>query len=122
MPTRGLHHVGLYVSNLERSIAFYHDVFGLEVAERLSFGGEKIAFLAAGSSRLELIEANTLTRPTGVVDHVALEVSSLDSLLQHLLDQGVTLLDQTPVAVPALQARILFCGPDAERIALPILS
>jgi catechol 2,3-dioxygenase-like lactoylglutathione lyase family enzyme len=38
----GLHHAAVYVANLARSIAFYRDVFGLEVAERLSFGGEDI--------------------------------------------------------------------------------
>ena len=119
MTVRGLHHAGLYVSNLERSMAFYHDVFGLEVAERLSFGGEKIAFLGVGSSRLELIEADASIRPTGVVDHIALEVADLDSLVQRLREHGVTLLDQTPIAVPELDARILFClGPDAERIEL----
>jgi len=34
----GLHHAGLYVSSLARSIAFYHDAFGLEVVEQLTFG------------------------------------------------------------------------------------
>ena len=54
-----------------------------------------------------------------MVDHVALEVDDLDALLQRLREHGVTLVDQSPVTVPELQARILFClGPDAERIEL----
>jgi lactoylglutathione lyase len=119
MTVRGLHHTGIYVSNLERSVAFYQDVFGLEVADRLSFGGEKIAFLRVGSSRLELIETDAPVRQTGVVDHIALEIADLDSLVQRLREHGVRLLDQTPIAVPELDARILFClGPDAERIEL----
>jgi lactoylglutathione lyase len=119
MRVLALHHAGIYVANLERSIAFYHDVFGLEVAERLTLGAERIAFLGVGSARLELIEAAGGQRPTGVVDHVALEVENLDGLARRLRQRGVTLVDQAPIAVPELHARILFClGPDAERIEL----
>jgi catechol 2,3-dioxygenase-like lactoylglutathione lyase family enzyme len=114
----GLHHAGLRVSNLERSIVFYHDVFGLELAERLSFGAEQIAFMSVGSSHLELIEAAGAARPTGVVDHVAFEIENLAAWL-HRFRTLVTLVDQAPVLVPRLHARILFClGPDDERIEL----
>lgn len=119
MTVLGLHHAGIYVAELERSIAFYGDMFGLELAEQLTLGAEKIAFLRAGPARLELIEASGASRPAGVVDHVALEVDNLDVLLQRLREHDVTLLDQGPVAVADLQARMLFCeGPDGERIEL----
>jgi lactoylglutathione lyase len=118
----GLHHAGIVVADLERSIAFYADLFGLEVAERLDFGGERLAFLALGAGRLELIEPARDApgeRRTGVVDHVALDVQDLDGLLAHLERRRVTLIDREPVDVPGLNARILFClGPDGERIEL----
>ncbi|MGI9145076.1 MAG: VOC family protein [Chloroflexota bacterium] len=116
---RGLHHVGVYVSSLERSIAFYRDVFGLQVAERLDFDAEQIAFLSVGSARLELIQANPAQRSGGVVDHLALEITNLDSFVESLHERGVRMLDEAPISLPALGARILFClGPDAERIEL----
>jgi len=119
MRVLALHHAGVYVANLERSIAFYQAVFGLAVAERFAFGAEQIAFLAVGTARLELIEASGAPRHTGIVDHVALEVDDLGPLLPHLRAHGVTLLDEVPVSVPELNARILFCtGPDGERIEL----
>jgi catechol 2,3-dioxygenase-like lactoylglutathione lyase family enzyme len=115
----GLHHAGLYVASLERSIAFYVEVFGLELTEQVSFAGEQLAFLRVGAARLELIETAAGQRPTGVVDHVALEVHGLDVLLDTLRARGVTLLDAAPMHVPELRARILFCsGPDGERIEL----
>jgi catechol 2,3-dioxygenase-like lactoylglutathione lyase family enzyme len=115
----GLHLAGIFVSQLDRCIAFYGGVFGLELAEKLTLGAEKIAFVKLGSSRLELIEASGGPRPTGVVDHVALEVDDLDALLPRLRAHGVTLLDQVPLEVADLQARIVFClGPDGERIEL----
>ena len=99
MKVVGLHHAGVVVANLERSIAFYGDVFGLEVAERLDVGGERLAFLQVGPARLELIEsAPQAPRRTG--------------LLRHLEQRGVTLVDREPIDVPGLNARILFClGP-----------
>lgn len=36
MSFRGLHHVGFTVSDLDRSIAFYHDVLGLELVQEPS--------------------------------------------------------------------------------------
>jgi lactoylglutathione lyase len=120
-----LHHAGLYVSNLERSIRFYAEAFGLEVAERFDFDGEKLAFLRVGTARLELIESTQdaivqpRSRPTGVVDHVALEVRDVDEILGQLRMRGVTLVDPSPIVVASLSARIAFClGPDGERIEL----
>jgi lactoylglutathione lyase len=119
MSVLGLHHAGVHVADLERSIAFYGEVFGLRVVERFAFGGEELAFLSVGSARLELIQSESGQRTTGVVDHVALRVDDLDALLGRLRTRGVTVLDLQPVPVPQLQARIAFClGPDAERIEL----
>ena len=114
-----LHHAGVPVASLERSIAFYQTVFGLRVAERLRLGTEQLAFLEAGRSRVELIADGAADRATGVVDHLAFEVDDLDDSVARLRDRGVRLLDEAPIEVPALGARILFClGPDGERIEL----
>jgi lactoylglutathione lyase len=118
MSVRGLHHAGVYVADLQRSIAFYGEVFGLQVLERLAWGDEDLAFLGVGSARLELIEG-AARRSTGIVDHVAFEVDDLDALVRTLRELGVTLVDAQPLVVPQLNARILFClGPDGERIEL----
>ncbi len=119
MPVLGLHHAGLYVASLSRSIAFYQDVFGLELAERFSFRDEELAFLRVGANHLELIQSVHPAKPAGVIDHVAFEVDHLEDLLERLRERGITLLDPAPVEVPELTARIVFClGPDAERIEL----
>ena len=80
MAVVGLHHAGLYVASLARSIAFYHEMFGLELAEELSFGGEHIAFMRIGGARVELIEGSFRSE-AGVVDHIAFEVQGLETLL-----------------------------------------
>ena len=115
----GLHHAGIHVTNLEHSIAFYQALFGLRPLQRLQLGRERIVFLEAGAGSIELIADDGGARPTGSVDHLALEVTDLDGWLARLRERGVRLLDEMPIDVPELGVRILFClGPDDERIEL----
>jgi lactoylglutathione lyase len=119
MIVAGLHHAGVHVSNLEGSARFYQGVFGFSVAERLCLGNEQLMFLQANCARIELIAGGRGERQTGAIDHVAFEVDDLDTWLSRLRQHGVRLLDEAPVEVPQLKARILFCeGPDRERIEL----
>jgi lactoylglutathione lyase len=118
--TAELDHAGVHVADLERSVAFYRDVLGLEERTRLRLGHERLVFFAAGAGFLELIADDTTSpRAAGVVDHVALRVADLDAQVARLRAAEVRLLDAAPVDVRELNARILFCvGPDGERIEL----
>ena len=117
--TPELDHAGVHVSDLERSVAFYRDVLGLREQTRFTLGNEQLVFLAAGAGLVELIADGSGRRATGAVDHLALRVTDLDAQLPRLREAGVQLLDETPVEVRSLNARILFCvGPDGERIEL----
>ena len=118
--TVSFHHAGVYVRDLERSIRFYGDAFGLHVIERLTLGDEEIAFLDAGAARVELLQSpDAFRRETGVTDHIAFHVTDLDVALDDLARRGVHVIDSTPIQVPELHARIAFCeGPDGERIEL----
>jgi lactoylglutathione lyase len=115
-----LHHVGVHVVDLERSIRFYEAVFGLRVAQRLVLGDEELAFLDTGRGIVELIADGAGGRTArGVVDHVAFEVADLEGWGRWLDAHGVLALDPVPIAVPGLGARIRFWqGPDGERIEL----
>jgi len=86
----GMNHVGISVTNLERSIRFYCDVLGAAMV-RQPYGGERAAFsgrmaiLALGSHVLDLFEhsANHGERfepaRTGL-DHIGLTANSSDEL------------------------------------------
>jgi catechol 2,3-dioxygenase-like lactoylglutathione lyase family enzyme len=115
-----LHHVGVHVEDLGRSIAFYEAVFGMRVVQRFVLGDEELAFLDAGAGLVELIADGGGGRASaGVVDHVAFQVGDLEEWGRVLAAHGVVALDAAPIAVPALGARIRFwLGPDGERIEL----
>ena len=107
------------MADLERSVSFYRDLLGLREQTRFNFGQERLVFLCAGGGWVELIEDGAAPPPTGVVDHVALRVDDLDALVARLRSASVHFLDDAPVVVPELSARIQFCvGPDGERIEL----
>ena len=116
---RVLDHVGVHVTDMERSVRFYCDVLGLHVATHLCMGDESLVFLQAGGGWIELIHDGGARRSTGVVDHVALRVDNVQARLEQLKAQGIKVLDEAPIDVRELSARIAFCeGPDGERIEL----
>jgi catechol 2,3-dioxygenase-like lactoylglutathione lyase family enzyme len=119
---RGVHHTCITVSNLERSIAFYRDLLGLELlfteeSERsqddrsraLGIAGAKVklAILRAGDARVELIEYVTAAgRPydrrvndVGAM-HIAFQVEDIEGVYQRMVDHGVR-FTAPPATIPA---------------------
>ena len=117
--TAELDHAGVHVTDLERSVAFYRDVLGLREQSRFTFGSERLVFMSAGDGWVELMADGGPGRGSGAVDHLALRVEDVTSFAARLRDAQVELLDDAPIDVPEIGARILFClGPDGERIEL----
>ncbi len=106
---KGLHHVGVPVRSIERSLAWYRDLFGLEpgfvaLAEgpelertvQLSGARLRFAFLQLGGCRLELLEYEApigedfrlRNCDVGAV-HVCFEVEDIDRVYDELQAKGV---------------------------------
>lgn len=115
MRNGNLHHVGLSVSDLERSVWFYRDLLGLSVRERDEIkGGQfeiltgvvgphvRIADLDFGNGRT--LELTQYLAPTGSsvslrpMDaghvHVGIEVDDIDLVYQRLVKAGIRLRSQ----------------------------
>lgn len=88
-----LHHVTLTTRNLERSLAFYRDVMGLEEIERPAFPFPGAWFRIEAAQQLHLVVHDDATyRATAEIDthdvHFAIRVRDYDSAVTFLRNQG----------------------------------
>lgn len=121
---RGVDHINIVVSDLERSVQFYTGLLGFKEVRRARLEGEWIEFVVglkgvsadvvfvvapAGEPRLELlcyespqgeaIPANSLANTPGL-RHIALRVNDIHTAARRLKEAGVKLIGE-PVAVPS---------------------
>jgi methylmalonyl-CoA/ethylmalonyl-CoA epimerase len=106
---RGLgkvHHVALVVSSIDAALRLWRDTLGLELEAVMDIPSDRvrIAFLAVGESKVELVEPTDDT--TGVArflaskgegfHHVCFEVPNLAEALLRLEIDGLELIDSAP--------------------------
>ena len=117
-----LDHVGIAVSDLQASLAFFKDVLGLhvELTEEIASQNVRATFIKTGQSTLELLEATAPESPIARylekrgpgMHHVALRVEDIDAALAHLKGRGVRLIDER--ARPGAEgAMVAFIHPSA---------
>lgn len=90
MQLTGTHHIGLRTPNFADMEAFYTETLGFKVTKR--WDDVKIIFIDIGSTTIELIgreEATAQTNPTGGIDHICMQVASVDDAFAELVEKGV---------------------------------
>ena len=141
---RGVHHAGVTVASLDRALAFYRDVLGLEVfvvAERrnatigaiVGYPGAAIKLAFCGvpgdSARIELLEyleprgdgadGETFRPASG---HVCFRVDDIDTLFKRIVDAGHAPRSAAPVSItegPNAGARAFYVrDPDGYTVEL----
>ena len=110
------------VSDMDRTIAFYHDILGLDVLERkVSPRGSHLAFLAVPNSQ-ELIELCSFpsSGPVFVQEdlvHLAFEVENLDEVMNELSAKNIPVTDG-PTLTSSGSRFIFIDAPDGYEIEL----
>ena len=101
-----VHHVALIVRSLEDALGLWRDTLGLELETIVEIDQDRvrIAFLAVGESKIELVEPTDET--TGVArflasrgegfHHVCFEVANLAETLLRFEIAGLQLIDTAP--------------------------
>jgi catechol 2,3-dioxygenase-like lactoylglutathione lyase family enzyme len=141
MDVQRLTHLGICVSDLERSVRFYRDLLGCKEVGRLELEGEAVArlngwpdakvraaYLERDGWRLELMEfpvpgwigPNT-PRPMNQLGltHLSFRVDDLDSICAQIEAAGGGLLLETRLAQPGSPTRVIMAhDPDGVRFEL----
>lgn len=119
-------HVGLNVSDLERSKAFYADVFGLRVVSESGESGKRYAFLQGGRGVFVTLweqSAGEFSSRTPGLHHLAFQAESLEVVREYeakLRVRGTELIYDgvVPHAESAGSGGIFFRDPDGIRLEI----
>jgi methylmalonyl-CoA/ethylmalonyl-CoA epimerase len=122
MAPKGIHHLGVAVTDLDEAITSYARLFDaeLEGRETQDEQGVEAALMRMGSGHVELLAALGSDTPVGRflarrgpgMHHVAYEVEDLSGELLRLEGEGVPLIDNAPR--PGLFGmQVAFVHPDA---------
>lgn len=124
MPVARLDHVTIRTRDVQRSVAFYRDIVGLEPGPRPRFSFDGAWLYAHGVPVVHLVDRDARVRENpaadGVIDHFAFAATGLAAYLETLRAHGVAFdLKQLPPGVPQSGTRQLFFrDPDGARIEL----
>jgi len=87
-----LDHVGIYVKDLSKSIAFYHEIFGWKIVKEFTSGEAKIACLDVGGGLLEIVQrpGSPGAPPAGNWSHLAISVNDWAGIVAKVEKKGLT--------------------------------
>ena len=126
---KGFGHVGMHVSNIDRSLRFYVDLLGLRlVMRRQGMGGIEVCFLDAGSgAMLELfgpatgaMSAESLPQGRAGLAHLTFNFDDVDATVAMLEQAGIEITERPRAAYNRdIAKKIAFCrDPDGIPIEL----
>ena len=101
-----IEHIGIAVKNLEESIKYYEEVFGLKCYSIEEVKDQKVrtAFFKVGQTKIELLESTEPDGPIGKfiekkgegVHHIAFAVEDIQNQLNNVKEKGIQLIDEKP--------------------------
>ncbi len=136
-----LTHLGLCVSDWERSLRFYRDLLGFRYVSELQIGGAptttllqlaevslRAIYLERDGTRIELLhyavpghQGSGQPRPMNQLGltHLSLRVDDLAATLDELRKAGVSIIERTRIDLPDFHAAAVFVtDPDGTLIEL----
>ncbi len=124
-------HVGISVKNLDETLKFYVDTFGVKKSDIVEMGvpGQmKIATLKVAGANLEFVQylsdKDVLARlgnpATDAIHHVAINVDDILGTLAAIKKQGGTLIHEKPMQIPGGR-QIAFALPKNSHVVIEFM-
>jgi len=122
----GLAHIGVFISDKERSITYYSEMLDFECYHRVNIeeknGTVRIAFIKNGSCVIELVQLpDAAQKPDGPIDHIAMDVDDIDAAMANLKAKGIKFETDEPLFLSTMFSGVkyaFFRGPDGEHLEL----
>ncbi|RRN73250.1 methylmalonyl-CoA epimerase [Peribacillus simplex] len=102
---KNIDHIGIAVKSLDETLPLYTETLNLELEgiETVESQGVKVAFILAGNTRLELLEALSPSSPIAKfiekrgegIHHVALGVDSIEDRIKEIKESGLRMIDDS---------------------------
>jgi len=119
---RGIHHLGVAVTDLDEALATYRRLFGATLEHRSTVPDQGVHAVSVlvGSDRIELVSPTGEDTPVGRfiasrgpgMHHVAYEVEDVGAALAELEEAGAELIDEVP-RTGLFGLEVAFVHPDA---------
>lgn len=125
---KGFQHLGLPVTSIETSRAFYERLGFREAMTRTlptQDGVVQVAMMELNGFVLELYQLvgaaleEIRTRGHGHIDHVALDVDDINAVFQMVQEIGLQPLEEAPIFLPFWERGVYYFnvqGPDGEKV------
>jgi methylmalonyl-CoA/ethylmalonyl-CoA epimerase len=107
---KSIHHVAVVVQDMDKSLAFWQDALGMNLAEIREVVEEasKVAFLPLEGAEVELVMPTTgesgiakyLAKRGPGMHHICLEVDDIDGVLERLREKQMRLINEIPRQAP----------------------
>lgn len=101
-----IEHLGIAVSNIEKSNTLYTKLLGVEPYKTETVAGEgvKTSFFRVGESKIELLEATNADSPIHKfiqkrgegIHHIAFDVADIEMETRRLVAEGFVVLNEVP--------------------------
>lgn len=117
-----IHHIAIAVENMDQALTFWQDTLGIAISGLQDIPKEEaqVAFLPLGDSEIELVVptsadsglAKFLAKRGAGLHHICLEVEDLETLLMHLKQKNIRLINEQP-RINQEGRRYIFIHPES---------
>lgn len=116
---QGLAHIGIKTVDMDQAVAFYSNVLGFKLMQRIKPGDVELIFMNLGETVIELVEINDQRKfEDGVVNHLALRVEDIFRAVAWLKEHRVECINEEPRQMEGGRYNFFFRGPSGEKLEL----
>jgi catechol 2,3-dioxygenase-like lactoylglutathione lyase family enzyme len=84
-----VHHVHLFASDIEKSLAFYKNFFGGEIILDMEIAGARNVFMKVGFGRIHFYDQPPKMTGTGSIHHFAIQTDDVERDYKRMKAEGV---------------------------------